>query len=175
MEDKSKPKKYEYSKKIKYMETELEIIFKIDSNCDLEVLCICENGLTFASKKFNIKNSNLDYKLFSDLIKLDENLTLEGDFSKDNFTIKLFKNIKLELSPKVDTEKIISYLCKKVENLSKELTELKNTKVIPLTLLNGWANYDYGYAPGKIIKKGNEITLSGLIKGTNFSTICTLP
>ena len=27
----------------------------------------------------------------------------------------------------------------------------------------------------KIIKKGNEITLSGLITGTNFSTVCILP
>ena len=74
MSDTPKPQNYEYSKKTKYKGIELEIVFKIDSNCDLEIFCLCENGLTFSSKKLNIKESNLDYELFSDLIKFDENL-----------------------------------------------------------------------------------------------------
>ena len=68
-------------------------------------------------------------------------------------------------------------------SLSKEIKELKisqekkdeNFKVIPLTLINGWTNYGGSYSPGRLIKKGNEITLSGLIIGTNFSTECVLP
>ena len=183
--DTPKPQNYEYSKKIKYMDMELEIVFKIDSNCDLEILCFCENGMTFTTKKFHIKESNLEYELISDLIKFDENWSLEGDLNKDNFVIKLFKIIKLNfnvINTNENSEKIIRYLCQKVSNLSKEITELKtkkeikeDIKVIPLTFINGWGNYGNIYAPGKIIKKGNEITLSGLIKGTNFSTVCVLP
>ena len=183
--DTPKPENYEYSKKIKYMDMELEIVFKIDSNCDLEILCFCENGYTFSTKKINIKESNLEYELFPDLIKFDENWSLEGDINKDNLYIKLFKIIKLKfnmINTKENSEKIIKYLCQKISNLSKEVNELKSQKekkeeikVIPLTLSNGWSNYGDIYAPGKIIKKGNEITLSGLITGTNFSTVCTLP
>ena len=183
--DTPKPQNYEYSKKIKYMDMELEIVFKIDSNCDLEILCFCENGMTFSTKKFNIKESNLEYELISDLIKFDENWSLEGDLNKDNFAIKLFKIIKLNfnvINTKENSEKIIRYLCQKISNLNKEVAELKTKKeikeeikVIPLTFANGWSDYGYGYSPGRIIKKGNEITLSGLIKGTNFSTVCVLP
>jgi hypothetical protein len=177
-----KPENYEYSKKIKYMDMEFDVVFKIDSNCDLEILCICENGLNFTTKKFNIKNSSLDFELFSELIKFDENWTLEGDITKDNFSIKLFKIIKLNfnlINLNENSEKIIRYLCQKVSSLTKEISELKNIKEekikeIPLTFTNGWGNYNSGYATGKIIKKGNEITLSGLIKGTNFSTVCVL-
>ena len=178
-----KPENYEYSKKIKYMDMEFDVVFKIDSNCDLEILCICENGLNFTTKKFNIKNSSLDFELFSELIKFDENWTLEGDITKDNFSIKLFKIIKLNfnlINLNENSEKIIRYLCQKVSSLTKEISELKNIKEekikeIPLTFTNGWGNYNSGYATGKIIKKGNEITLSGLITGTNFSTVCVLP
>ena len=165
------------------MDMEFDVVFKIDSNCDLEILCICENGLNFTTKKFNIKNSSLDFELFSELIKFDENWTLEGDITKDNFSIKLFKIIKLNfnlINLNENSEKIIRYLCQKVSSLTKEISELKNIKEekikeIPLTFTNGWGNYNGGYATGKIIKKGNEITLSGLIKGTNFSTVCVLP
>ena len=145
--------------------------------------CICENGLNFTTKKFSIKNSSLDFELFSELIKFDENWTLEGDITKDNFSIKLFKIIKLNfnlINLNENSEKIIRYLCQKVSSLTKEISELKNIKEekikeIPLTFTNGWGNYNGGFATGKIIKKGNEITLSGLIKGTNFSTVCVLP
>ena len=41
MSDTPKPQNYEYSKKIKYQDTEFEIVFKIDSNSDLEILCLC--------------------------------------------------------------------------------------------------------------------------------------
>jgi len=183
--DTPKPQNYEYSKKIKYMDMELEIVFKIDSNCDLEILCFCENGMTFSTKKFNIKESNLEYELISDLIKFDENWSLEGDLNKDNFAIKLFKIIKLNfnvINTKENSEKIIKYLCQKISNLNKEVAELKTKKeikeeikAIPLTFANGWSDYGSGYSPGRIIKKGNEITLSGLITGTNFSTVCVLP
>lgn len=186
MTDTPKPENYEYSKKIKYMDIEVEVIFKIDSDCNLEVLCVCENGLNFTTKKFNIKNSNLDFELFSDLIKFDENWSLDGDISKDNFSIKLFKIIKLKfdlINFNENSEKIVRYLCKKISTLSKEIEELKisskkkeeNIQIIPLTLINGWTDYGSGFSPGRIIKKGNEITLSGLIKGSNFSTVCTLP
>ena len=123
--------------------------------------------------------------MFTDLIKFDENWSLEGDINKDNFAIKLFKIIKLNLSAvniNENSEKIIRYLCQKISKLSKELTDLKNKKdikeeikEIPLKFANGWANYGGIFSPGKIIKKGNEITLSGLIKGTNFTTVCILP
>ena len=186
MTDTPKPENYEYSKKIKYMDIEVEVIFKIDSDCNLEVLCVCENGLNFTTKKFNIKNSNLDFELFSDLIKFDENWSLDGDISKDNFSIKLFKIIKLKfdlINFNENSEKIVRYLCKKISTLSKEIEELKisskkkeeNIQIIPLTLINGWTDYGSVFSPGRIIKKGNEITLSGLIKGSNFSTVCTLP
>lgn len=186
MEDIPKPQNYEYSKKIKYMDIEIEVIFKIDSDCNLEVLCLCENGLNFTTKKFNIKNSNLDFELFSDLIKFDENWSLEGDISKDNFEIKLFKIIKLKfdlINFNENSKKIVRYLCQKISKLSKEIEELKistekkeeDIKIIPLTLINGWSNYGNGHSPGRIIKKGSEITLSGLIKGSNFTTVCTLP
>lgn len=180
MSDTPKPQNYEYSKKIKYKDMEFEIVFKIDSNSNLEILCLCENGLTFSTKKLNIKESNLDFELFSDLIKFDENWSLEGDIDKENFSIKIFKIIRLnlkEINTNENSQKIIHYLCKKVIDLSKQLSEKKENelKVIPLTFANGWSNYGLGHAPGKIIKKGNEITLSGLIKGTNFSTVCILP
>ena len=185
MSETPKPENYEYSKKIKYMDLEFDVIFKIDSNCDLEILCICESGLNFSTKKFNIKNSNLDFELFSDLIKFDDNWSLEGDINKDNFAIKLFKIIRLNLNAinmNENSEKIIRYLCQKISILSKEVTDLKSKidikeeiKEIPLTFANGWTNYGGGFSPGKIIKKGNEITLSGLIKGSNFSTVCILP
>ena len=182
MTDTPKPQNYEYSKKIKFMDMELDIVFKIDSNCDLEILCFCENGLTFTTKKFNIKESNLEYELISDLIKFDENWSLEGDINKDDFCIKLFKIIKLKftaINTNENSEKIIRYLCQKISNLSKEVSEKKNKKeeikIIPLNFINGWSNYGDSYSPGRLIKKGNEITLSGLIKGTNFSTVCVLP
>ena len=185
MTETPKPPNYEYSKKIKYKDIELEIIFKIDSDFNLEIFCLCENGLNFTAKKFNIKNSNLEFELFPDLIKFDENWSLEGDISKDNFAIKLFKIIKLNftlINFNENSEKIVRYLCQKISTLSKEISELKisnekkeDIKIIPLTLINGWTNYGEGFSPGRIIKKGNEITLSGLIKGSNFSTVCTLP
>ena len=48
-------------------------------------------------------------------------------------------------------------------------------KIIPLNFVNNWKNFGGEYAPGRIIKKGNEITLSGVVKGSNFSTVCVLP
>ena len=54
MTDTPKPENYEYSKKIKYVDIEVEVIFKIDSDCNLEVLCVCENGLNFTTKKFEL-------------------------------------------------------------------------------------------------------------------------
>ena len=185
MTETPKPQDYEYAKKIKYKDLELELIFKIDSEFNLEVLCLCENGLNFITKKFNLKNSNLEFESFPDLIKFDENWSLEGDISKDNFALKLFKIIKLSFNLidfNQNSEKIVRYLCQKVSSLSKEISELKDAddkkediKIIPLALINGWTNYGGVFSPGKIIKKGNEITLSGLIKGSNFSTVCTLP
>ena len=133
-----------------------------------------------STKKLNIKESNFEFELFSDLIKFDENWSLEGDIDKENFAIKIFKIIRLNLKTINTIEnspKILKYLCKKVMDLSKQLSESKEKKlkIIPLTFANGWSNYGEGYSPGKIIKKGNEITLSGLIQGTNFSTVCILP
>ena len=59
----------------------------------------------------------------------------------------------------------------KVDFISKE----DEIKIIPLNLINNWENVGGEYAPGRIIKKGNEITLSGVIKRSNDSTICVLP
>ena len=56
----------------------------------------------------------------------------------------------------------------KVDFISKE----DEIKIIPLNLINNWENVGGEYAPGRIIKKGNEITLSGVIKRSNDSTIC---
>ena len=182
------PPNFEHKCKRNYMNCQFYITFKIDSNCDLEVLCISENGLSFLSGKLNIKKSNLDLNSFLSLIKEDENWKLEGDFTKNELTIIIFKIIKLKfqmVKTIENSETIIQNLYKKVNDLSKEVKNLKESlskekekqeiKVIPLTFVNGWDNYNYGYATGKIIKKGNEITLSGLIKGTNFSTVCVLP
>ena len=64
MTETPKPPNYEYSKKIKYKDIELEVIFKIDSDFNLEIFCLCENGLNFTTKKFNtIININyIQYK-----------------------------------------------------------------------------------------------------------------
>ena len=180
------PENFELKKKIKYMDNMFDLVFKIDSNCDLEILCVSEIGLSFLSEKFNIKKANLDFDLFTSLIKEEENWKLDGDFNRNELTITIFKIIKLKLNLVETPEnngKIIQYLCKKVNELSKEIAELKlknidnknDIKVIPLNLTNGWQNYGGSYAPGRIIKKGNEITLSGLIKGTNFSVVAVLP
>ena len=180
------PQNFELKKKIKYKDVMFDIIFKISSNCDLEIMCISESGISFLSEKFNIKNSNLDFELFSSLIKEEENWKLDGDFTKNELVITICKIIKIKfniINTLENSEKIIQYLCKKVSELSKELKEIKEekkpenieTKIIPLSFSNGWNNYGSGYSPGRIIKKGNEITLSGLITGTNFSTVCVLP
>ena len=180
------PQNFELKKKIKYKDVMFDIIFKISSNCDLEIMCISESGISFLSEKFNIKNSNLDFELFSSLIKEEENWKLDGDFTKNELLITICKIIKIKfnvINTLENSEKIIQYLCKKVSELSKELKEIKGekkpenieTKIIPLSFSNGWKNYGSGYSPGRIIKKGNEITLSGLITGTNFSTVCVLP
>ena len=67
----------------------------------------------------------------------------------------------------------------KVDFISKEISLDNNKKdeikIIPLNLINNWENVGGEYAPGRIIKKGNEITLSGVIKGGNYRTICVLP
>ena len=73
----------------------------------------------------------------------------------------------------------------KVDFISKEISlekekSLDNNKnneieIIPLKFINDWKNFGGEYSPGRIIKKGNEITLSGVIKGNNFSTVCVLP
>ena len=67
----------------------------------------------------------------------------------------------------------------KVDFISKEISLDNNKKdeikIIPLNLINNWENVGGEYAPGRIIKKGNEITLSGVIKGGNYSIICVLP
>ena len=185
MTETPKPENVEIKKKIKYMDTNFDINFKINENCDLEILCICENGISFISEKFNIKKSNLEFDLFSSLIKEEENWELGGDFNKNELIIKIFKIIKIKfnmVNTNENSEKIIQYLCKKVYDLTKELSKLKENnidknefKIIPLTFSNGWKDYGSGYSPGRIIKKGNEITLSGLITGTNFSTVCVLP
>jgi len=194
-----KSENFEIKKNTTYMDNKFDIIFKIDSNSELEVLCISENGISFISEKFNIKNSNLKFDLFTELIEFEENWKLEGDFREKDFSITIFKIIKLNfnmVSSVENSEKIIQYLCKKVYELSKEVSLLKekeknpennnikiieknpennDIKIIPLKLANGWSDYGSGYSPGRIIKKGNEITLSGLLAGSNFSTICVLP
>ena len=152
-------------------------------DCNLEIFCISESGISYSNEKYNIKQNNLNFELFSNLLKEKENWNLEGDFLNNELSIILFKIIKIKLpmiDPKDKIVPIIQYLNKKITQLEKkvELLEKPNEneiKVIPLTFANGWGNYGDGYASGKIIKKGNEITLSGLIKGTNFSTVCILP
>ena len=182
------PQNIELKNKVKYMDYMFDIIFKIDSKSDLEILCIAENGISFLSDKFNIKKSNLEFEIFTELIKSEENWKLEGDFNKNELSITIFKIIKLKfnmVNTIENSEKIIQYLCKKVNDLSKEISLLKEKKadknekeeikIIPLNYTNGWKDYGGSYSPGRIIKKGNEITLSGLVTGTNFSTICILP
>jgi len=166
----------EIKKERKHMNVHFDIIFKIFPNGNLEIVCISENGVSFISEKnYNIKNSNIDYDLFLNLINDEENLELKGDFNKNELCIILFKVLKIKfhiIKSSENSEKIIQYLCKKVYDLSKKENEIE---VIPLTFANGWRNYGSGHSPGRIIKKGNEITLSGLITGTNFSTVCILP
>ena len=41
--------------------------------------------------------------------------------------------------------------------------------------VNNWENFGGEYGPGRKKKKGNEITLSGVVKGSNFSRVCVLP
>ncbi len=152
MTETPRPQNVEIKKKIKYMDTNFDIIFKIDENCDLEIICICENGICFISEKFNIKKSNLEFDLFSNLIKEEENLELEGDFNNNELTIKIFKIIKIKFNmakTNENSEKIIQYLCNKVYDLTKEISKLKENnidkndlKIIPLTFSNGWKDYD---------------------------------
>jgi hypothetical protein len=45
----------------------------------------------------------------------------------------------------------------------------------PLTLLNGWSNYGYGFAPLTVAKVGNTVVLQGLIRnGGNWNTSATI-
>ena len=44
MNETDSPPNFELKCKRNYMDCEFDITFKIDSNCDLEVLCISENG-----------------------------------------------------------------------------------------------------------------------------------
>ena len=44
-------------------------------------------------------------------------------------------------------------------------------KIIPLNFVNNWENFGGEYVPGRIIKKGNEITLSGVVKGSNLRIV----
>ena len=67
------PRDIELKQKVKYMDYIFDIIFKIDSKSDLEILCIAENGISFLSDKFNIKKSNLEFEIFTELIKSEEN------------------------------------------------------------------------------------------------------
>jgi hypothetical protein len=185
MTETPKPENIEFKKTVKYMDNMFDIIFKIESNCDLEILAVSESGISFASEKFNVKKASLDFELFSNLIKEEDNWKLGGDFNKGELTITIFKIIKLTLNMvnnNENSQKIIQYLCRKVNDLSKEISLMKEKnndkteiKIIPLNFANGWKDYGYGFSPGRIIKKGNEITLSGLISGTNFSTVCVLP
>jgi len=160
----------EIKKERKHMDVHFDIIFKIFPQGNLEIMCISESGISFISEKdYNIKNSNIDYDLFLTSINEEENWELKGDINKNELCIILFKVLKIKfhiIKLSENNEKIIQYLCKKIYDLSK---------VIPLTFANGWKNFGEGYSPGRIIKKGNEITLSGLITGTNFSTVCILP
>ena len=71
---------------------------------------------------------------------------------------------------KVDFVSKKNYLFKENDNSKKD-----EIKIIPLNFVNNWENFGGEYAPGRIIKKGNEITLTGVVKGSNFSTICVLP
>ena len=84
------PQNIEIKNKVKYMDNIFDIIFKIDSKSDLEILCIVENGISFLSDKFNIKKSNLEFDIFSDLIKSEENWKLEGDFNENELSISIF-------------------------------------------------------------------------------------
>ena len=68
-------------------------------------------------------------------------------------------------------QKRFLYLKKK----KADKNEKEEIKIIPLNYANGWKDYGSSYSPGRIIKRGNEITLSGLMAGTNFSTVCILP
>ena len=44
-----------------------------------------------------------------------------------------------------------------------------------LSLVNGWRNYGGGYAPARYDKIGNTVILTGLIKGSRFGHVATLP
>ena len=57
------------------------------------------------------------------------------------------------------------------------MTTIKKNEIqiIPLNFVDNWENFGGEYSQGRIIKKGNEITLSGVVKGNNSSTVCVLP
>jgi len=44
-----------------------------------------------------------------------------------------------------------------------------------LALTGGWGNYGGGYAPARVDKIGNTVTLSGLIRGGRYGHMATLP
>ena len=73
MTESPNPENIELRKKVKYMDMMFDIIFKIDLKTDLEILCISENGISFLTEKFNIKKSNLEFDLFTELIKSEDN------------------------------------------------------------------------------------------------------
>ena len=55
MNETDSPPNFELKCKRNYMDCEFDITFKIDSNCDLEVVCISENGLLFFIRKTKYK------------------------------------------------------------------------------------------------------------------------
>ena len=86
---------------------------------------------------------------------------------KRNFAVEEVEVFKVDFISKESSlykEKEIS-----LENKKDEI------KIIPLNFVNDWENFGGLFGPGRIIKKGNEITLSGVVKGSNFSTVCVLP
>ena len=74
----------------------------------------------------------------------------------------------------------VDFISKDISTVKEEEASFDNNKkneieIIPLNFVDNWENFGGEYSEGRIIKKGNEITLSGVVKGNNFSTVCILP
>ena len=116
---------------------------------------------------FNTENS---YQWEINRFRYFEGFTEEYELvgGKRNFAVEEVEVFKVDFVPKE------SFSLKEKE-ASLDNKKKDEIEIIPLNFVNDWENFGDLFGPGRIIKKGNEITLSGVVKGSNFSTICVLP
>lgn len=187
-------KPFTITKELEHLGINYVLEISLSFKKELEIKCSSEIAF-YSSNKINISESNSTFISLEDLPSLIEeknSVKLIGDPSKgESFKVSIFSILIFPLNP-INSNENYSILLKNMYRKLKEYNELENEikilkeefkkfkeeneiEVIPVKFENGWHDYKRGYQECKIIKKGKEITLTGLAEGSNFSTIITLP